>query len=57
MGLRQGQHVWVLHGKNDWAESVILELLEDDWVLVQQVGTERAEHAHLSRIFELRPGH
>lgn len=55
MALRQGQHVWVRHGDDDWVESIILRLGDGDWVWVQQIGTERSEQTHVSRVFEFRP--
>jgi hypothetical protein len=56
MALRQGQHVWVRHGQEDWAESVILTVESPEWVWVQEMGTERNERTHASRVFEFRPG-
>lgn len=56
MGLQQGQHVWAMFGTNDWAEVVILELKENGDVLVQELGTERAEWSHESRLYDVRPG-
>ena len=56
MGLIQGQHVWVRHG-SDWVKSVILRFEDDDWLWVQQLGTERSERTHVSCVFEFRPGH
>jgi hypothetical protein len=49
--------VWAVFGRDDWAEVVVLQLGDDGDVLVQQLGTERAEWSHVSRLFELRPGH